>query len=262
MTLDDSRVSWRHARLALDVGADNVDRVMVEDLRSSNGTFVNGMAVERPTRLDVGDGLLVGVTLLTLRGHGAAVATRTSPHRELGLSRQPIREVDGPFRLGGPAELQCSSTSTSSGASTPHRPRCWRWWWRLWPSTGPCASRRSGKGSKSDVHRVACVNPYQADPRPRSRLDVSNVEAIWIYWVSWGLATSTRIVVLPLLRVTWLEDGGEFRSIRWVVPPIRERGETTSEAAAEPEFAVVALSRPPLGATIIATDTDGTFRQA
>jgi hypothetical protein len=59
------------------------------------------------------------------------------------------------------------------------------------------------------------------------RLEVSNIDAIWFYWVSWALAVSTRIVVLPLLRLTWLEDGGEFRPIRWTVPPEREQYEAT-----------------------------------
>ena len=54
------------------------------------------------------------------------------------------------------------------------------------------------------------------------RLDLANVDAVWFYWVSWTIAVSTRIVVLPLLRLTWLEDGGEFRQIHWTVAPERD----------------------------------------
>ena len=79
---------------------------MVEDLGSSNGTFVNGMAVDGPTWLAVGDELLVGVTLLTLRGHGAAVAPGKSAYLEPRGPRQPVRELEGTFGSGGLAELQ------------------------------------------------------------------------------------------------------------------------------------------------------------
>jgi hypothetical protein len=65
------------------------------------------------------------------------------------------------------------------------------------------------------------------------RLQISNVDAVWFYWVSWTLAVWTRIAVLPLLRLTWLEDGGEFRRIRWTVPADRELPPATSEPAPE-----------------------------
>jgi hypothetical protein len=58
------------------------------------------------------------------------------------------------------------------------------------------------------------------------RLPISNLDAIWFYWVSWTMVVWTRIVLLPLLRLTWLEDGGEFRRIRWTVPVQRAPGPT------------------------------------
>jgi pSer/pThr/pTyr-binding forkhead associated (FHA) protein len=61
--LEDGEVSGQHARItpAPDGSA------TVEDLESANGTFVNQNELEGPARLDPGDELLVGITLLQLR---------------------------------------------------------------------------------------------------------------------------------------------------------------------------------------------------
>lgn len=44
------------------------------------------------------------------------------------------------------------------------------------------------------------------------------VEAIIFYWVSWVMAIWTKIVILPLLELTWIESGGEFRTTGWSTP--------------------------------------------
>jgi len=73
LQLDDSQVSRHHARVteASDGSA------IVEDLGSANGTFINHNEVEGPARLDPGDELLVGVTLMLLRS-SAQVAAQPS----------------------------------------------------------------------------------------------------------------------------------------------------------------------------------------
>jgi len=52
-------VSRRHAVVSL-----KESEVVVEDLRSANGTFVNGVRIEGPARMQLGDRLQVGNTIL------------------------------------------------------------------------------------------------------------------------------------------------------------------------------------------------------
>lgn len=51
------------------------------------------------------------------------------------------------------------------------------------------------------------------------KVGLKPIDAVWFYWLSWALAISTKIVVLPILSLTWIEDGGEFRSADWSVAP-------------------------------------------
>ncbi len=52
-------------------------------------------------------------------------------------------------------------------------------------------------------------------------LNLSPAEAIIFYWVSWVLATATRIALLPLASLTYIESAGEFRRIEWSIPPVQ-----------------------------------------
>src|SRR5215210_2181237 len=62
LVLDDPQVSRHHARIT-PRGA----HAVVEDLGSSNGTFVNGAQLHAPATIGPGDDILVGVTVVELR---------------------------------------------------------------------------------------------------------------------------------------------------------------------------------------------------
>jgi predicted component of type VI protein secretion system len=59
---EDTQVSRRHARIVVQGGA-----VVVEDLGSTNGTYVNEQPISAPRPLNPGDKVRVGLTVLELR---------------------------------------------------------------------------------------------------------------------------------------------------------------------------------------------------
>jgi hypothetical protein len=49
--------------------------------------------------------------------------------------------------------------------------------------------------------------------------NISVGEAIWFYWLCWIVAAITKIVVLPIASLTYVESAAEFRRPEWSVPP-------------------------------------------
>lgn len=48
--------------------------------------------------------------------------------------------------------------------------------------------------------------------------NISVLEATIFYWVSYILAISLKIAILPIISLTYIESAGEFRRIEWSVP--------------------------------------------
>ena len=108
--LDDPNVSRRHAEVMPTDGG-----VIVKDLGSSNGTFVNNQEIVDTARLAPGDDLLVGVTVLELRG-GAADDDRSSGVRVVPAPlRAPERTPDY-----APPPLQAAQAADATAALQPY----------------------------------------------------------------------------------------------------------------------------------------------
>ena len=60
--LDDDYVSTRHARIAV-----SGDQWFVEDLGSTNGTYVGSVRISQPTTITIGTQVRIGKTILELR---------------------------------------------------------------------------------------------------------------------------------------------------------------------------------------------------
>lgn len=73
LAIDDAEMSRRHAVVRSVVGA-----VEVEDLGSSNGTFVDDQRIEGPTRVGGGSKIRLGTTVLEVSGVLRVQATRVS----------------------------------------------------------------------------------------------------------------------------------------------------------------------------------------
>src|SRR6478736_38457 len=120
MVLVEEMVSRKHARIALSQGV-----ISIEDLGSTNGTFVNGEKVERGT-LKEGDRVLVGTNILKVMAisHDGdqQLDPKAFPAGRVTARQKMSRVGDEPPRMSGSLEeiplpdlLQLFGTSKKNG---------------------------------------------------------------------------------------------------------------------------------------------------
>jgi hypothetical protein len=64
---------------------------------------------------------------------------------------------------------------------------------------------------------VVVLHPGQ--PSGNHLITTDSWKPVVFYWVVWTLAIWTKVVVLPLVSLSWIENGGEFRSVDWTIRP-------------------------------------------
>lgn len=62
-----------------------------------------------------------------------------------------------------------------------------------------------------------------------------------LYWAAWTLAIWTKVAILPLVNLSYIENGGEFRATDWSVRP--EVEPLPVIAAVDPSLATAKLAR-------------------
>jgi FHA domain len=109
--IDDALVSRMHARLTV-----RDDGVVVEDLHSTNGVYVNGARITHNAQLREGDRLLIGTTEISL--FEARPNARVAPLRPRREEPRPPAPAPGPAILPAPIRpiLPISSAPPASSA--------------------------------------------------------------------------------------------------------------------------------------------------
>jgi len=115
MVLVEDMVSRKHARIQM-----QQDQIWIEDLGSTNGTFVNGEKIKR-ARLKEGDRVLIGTSILKLIAGDGARESTTDAKRELEYVAAQRRTSQARTMSGSieevplPDLLQLFGTSKKSG---------------------------------------------------------------------------------------------------------------------------------------------------
>jgi hypothetical protein len=115
MVLVEDMVSRRHAKISV-----NGDNVTIQDLGSTNGTFVNGERIERMALTD-GDRVLIGTSIIKLVTTDAPATAATAPKRKLeevaaGRRTNQVRSMSGAIdEVPLPDLLQLFSSSKKTG---------------------------------------------------------------------------------------------------------------------------------------------------
>ncbi len=114
----DPELSRRHAQVRVLPG----HGLLIEDLGSSNGTFVNGRRIPAPTVLRAGDEIELGGTKLRVAGDEAPSAPAAAPPR--GQAQAPPAQAQAPpaQAQAPPAQAQAPPAQAPAPAARPQPP--------------------------------------------------------------------------------------------------------------------------------------------
>jgi pSer/pThr/pTyr-binding forkhead associated (FHA) protein len=147
---DDDEISRSHARISLDRSG----FCAIEDLGSTNGTFVNGLRITGPQTLSVGDTIEVGGTTLVVR----ELPIPTTERSPKPVHPQPTVAPRSPSRTASTSQETPAIALGPSGR--PQR--------SVRPSERP-ASATPARGSSAPDH---ATEPISADPPPLPSLSL------------------------------------------------------------------------------------------
>lgn len=119
LTIDDVELSRRHA-----VVRRHASRLQVEDLGSTNGTFVDGTRIEEPTILGGGAEIQIGTTKLVVEGVLPAGREGAEPETPASRASEPTRasiEIPPEMRKQ-PAGAAAASAPAPPTAVSPPKP--------------------------------------------------------------------------------------------------------------------------------------------
>ena len=120
VVLKSSGVSGKHARLCVKEG-----RLSIEDLGSTNGTFVNGERVAKPTPLENGDRVKFDAVefdvVLPPSGDRTQVRAVSKPAQDKTVMSPPAKAPDAPA-LVAPPKPAAPSAAGGEGAARPAAP--------------------------------------------------------------------------------------------------------------------------------------------
>jgi pSer/pThr/pTyr-binding forkhead associated (FHA) protein len=119
ITLDDDQVSRSHARVSV-AGA----TITIEDLGSTNGTFVNGERIEAATTLAAGDTVRIGSTTFALEAEAESEPEPAMPEPAVTVARaaEPTPEP-APAEPAAPAAPAAPAPSPALATGTVGAPR-------------------------------------------------------------------------------------------------------------------------------------------
>src|SRR3954471_14410594 len=74
---------------------------------------------------------------------------------------------------------------------------------------------------------------------PDSLPGAADWHPVLLFWVSWVLAVWTKIAALPLVNISWIENGGELRRCDWTIQPRHESVPVVAVPAPDPHASAV-----------------------